>query len=218
MKKYIIHIIGIGILTLGIAGIITVELGASPVDAFNVFMYNLINSDITNPKITLGTVSITTGVLIALHNFIKKPEKEVIVSLTFLLFIGFFIDTWKYMFGLIPHEIIFNMFIRILVSILSLNFLAIGTATSITSGVPAGPYEKLLLIVNEKFNNVNLSKTIIEGFFFVLALITGLIANMLFKQVNIMTIIIIVLTGPLTSIYVNIIKNIKKDVNEHEIE
>jgi uncharacterized membrane protein YczE len=218
LKKYIIHILGIAILTLGIAGIITVELGAAPIDAFNVFMHNLITKNITEPKITLGMVAITTGVLIVILNFIMKPDKEIFISVIFLFFIGLFIDLWKLGFSLIPNEILFHIVIRIIISFLSLNFIAIGTAISITTGVPAGPYEKLLIVINRKITNINLAKTAIEAFFFVLALITGLIANMLFKQVNIMTFLIIILSGPLTSFYVSKIRNNKKEVNELELK
>lgn len=60
LKKIALHTMGFIVIALGIANILTSKLGASPIDAFNYFLHNIIVTIL--PDITIGTVIIFTNV------------------------------------------------------------------------------------------------------------------------------------------------------------
>ena len=69
-----IHILGFVTISLGIVGVIFSRLGATPVDAFNYYIYTL-------TPLSLGTIVIITGLVVALLAFIFSPTKDIIISI-----------------------------------------------------------------------------------------------------------------------------------------
>ncbi len=71
-----------------------------------------------------------------------------------------------------------------------------------------------MLVINNKVKNLSYSKIIVEGSFFILAVILGLITQKLFEQVHVFTVIMTFMMGILVGIFSNIYnkKNKKGDI------
>ena len=204
LKKYVIHILGFVTISLGIVGVIFSRLGATPVDAFNYFIYTL-------TPLSLGTIVIFTGLVVALLAFIFEPTKDILMSISFIFLVGILIDGWKFLFEMIPLEFYNGLMVRIGMASLSLILIAFGVAVTITTGLVTSPYEKLMLVLNKKINSVQYSKMIIEGTFLLLAIILGIWTNQLFDQINVFTVLLVFVNGPLIGMFARMInKNVKK--------
>lgn len=190
-------------MSLGIVGIIFAGLGASPVDAFNYFVYLI-------TPLSLGSISIITGLTIALISFFMIPTKDIWISVLFLFLIGFLIDLWVMLFQLIPVGLFNQLPIQIIMSVFSIFAISFGTAVTITTGLSASPYERLMLGIDQRIHSLQLSKMIVEGSFFILAVGLGLITQKLFTQVHVMTVVIVLLNGPLVQYFAKQITNYKK--------
>lgn len=198
--------------SLGVVGIIFARLGASPIDAFNYFMYVI-------TPLSLGTMAILTGLVVALIGFIFDRKKDILLSISFLFLVGIFIDFWKYLFELIPQSLFENIWIQIPLSFISLVVIAIGTAMTITTGLSVSPYERLMNVIDRKIHSIRYSKMIIEGTFFLIAIILGIITKLIWTQVNIMTLMMVLLNGPLVQYFQQKILNQKrKEVLIHATE
>jgi len=204
IKKYIYQTFGFMIITFGIVGVIFSKLGAAPIDAFNYFLYRL-------TPLSLGTIAVITGLLISLFAYLIDRNKDMIISVIFLFIIGVFIDIWKYLYELLPNNILESYYFRVPLAIMSLFIISYGVAITITSGLPSSPFERLLLGIDKKIKNLKLSKILIEGSFFLLAIVFGLIAKELFEQVHLYTVVIVFSIGPLIEYFVKKI-NIRKEL------
>lgn len=201
VKKTIFQIIGIILIALGVALIITSELGAFPLDAINVFI-----NELSHNKISIGTVAIIQGFLFTLLAFVFLRKKLFLIGAILSILSGSFIDIWKIILAYFPNELGF----RILYSIIGLNVLAIGTVFTIITGFPPLPVEQLLLSINKKINNLGKSKVLLESIFLVFAIIIGLFVDNPFTQLNILTPICVLTLGPLVNLYKKPISKILK--------
>jgi uncharacterized membrane protein YczE len=203
-KKIILHTLGFIIIALGISNILTSKLGASPVDAFNYFLHKIISSFI--PSLTLGTIIIFTGLLVTLLAFIFNKNNNMIISAMFLFVVGIFVDMWMFLFGYVPDQVLSLIVIRIFLAVSGMLLCSFGVAITILTGLPASPYERLMLVIHEKINNLAVSKVIVEGSFFLLAVSLGLLTQSLLEQVNVFTIVMTFSIGPLVLLFSNMIK------------
>jgi len=212
-KKYMIHIFGFFLVAFGVVGVIYAGRGAAPVDAFNYFVWTL-------TPLSLGTIAVITGLSVALIAFMFDQNKSMILSILFLFSIGIFIDGWKLVYELLPLDTFDSDFVSYTFALFCIVIIAIGTSITITTGLPSSPFERLMIVLNRKVHSIQYSKMIIEGIFFLFAIILGLITNLLFEQVNVVTILLTLLNGPLVGLFSSIImkeKN-KKGVNIYAIE
>lgn len=206
--KYFKHTLGFVLVALGIVGIIHAKLGASPLDAFNVFLYTLLNEH--QVPVTLGTVIFVIGTIVTLFTFLLTKDKSLVISFVFLLFLSVIVDGWNYLFAFIPESIISHIAFRIADAAIAYAILCFGVALTLSTGLPASPYEKLMLHIDKSINNISISKIFIDGTFFIAAIILGWITGHLFEQVFIMTIIIAFFTGIVVKYFLMIIQKKKK--------
>jgi uncharacterized membrane protein YczE len=205
----VIHISGFIMVSLGVVGIIYAGLGASPIDAFNYFMFVI-------TPLSLGTMAVLTGLVVALIGFIFDRKKDILLSISFLFLVGVFIDFWKYLFDLLPSSLFDNLMIQIPLSLSSLIVIAIGTAMTITTGLSVSPYERLMNVIDRKIHSIRYSKMIIEGTFFLIAILLGILTKLIWTQVNIMTVMMVLFNGPLVQYFQQKILNQKrKEVIRH---
>jgi uncharacterized protein len=212
-KKYMVHIFGFFLVAFGVVGVIYAGRGAAPVDAFNYFVWTL-------TPLSLGTIAVITGLTVALIAFMFDQNKSMILSILFLFSIGIFIDGWKLVYELLPLGTFDSDFVSYPFALFCIVIIAMGTSITITTGLPSSPFERLMLVLDRKVHSIQYSKMIIEGMFFLLAIILGLITNLLFEQVNVVTILLTLLNGPLVGLFSGIImkeKN-KKGVNIYATE
>ena len=197
-KKIFIQISGFFIVALGIVGIVYARLGAAPIDAFNYFVYTI-------TPLSLGTLTVMSGVAVALLCFIIDRKWSILISIGFLLTVGIFVDAWKWVFDLLPSVLFMELYYRIPMALISLIFITFGVALTISTGLMMAPYEQLMLIINRKVHHLGLSKMIIEGTFLVMAMILGIYTKQLWDQVFIMTIVITLVNGPLSHYFYTLI-------------
>ncbi len=196
-KKLTIHMSGFIIISIGIVGIIMSRLGAAPIDAFNYFVYLL-------TPLSLGTIAILTGLFAALLAFMIEKKKDIWISIVFLFLIGAMIDLWKYLFEMLPTELLDSFYFRIPLAVLSLIVVSYGVSLTIISGLPSSPFERLLLALTKYTKNLTLTKIAIEGTFLIFAIILGVISGHLFEQVHIYTVVLTFTIGPLVSYFIRL--------------
>ncbi len=203
-KKKMLHALGFIIIALGISSILTSQLGASPIDAFNYFLHKIVSKIL--PALTIGTVIIFTGLVVTLLAYIFNKDKNMIVSAVFLFVVGVFVDFWLFVLGYIPDSVVSNLVFRIVLATSGMLLCAFGVSITILTGLPASPYERMMLVVHTKIKSLALSKIMVEGSFFLLAILLGVLSSSLFEQVNVFTVIMTFSIGPLISVYIYIIK------------
>jgi uncharacterized membrane protein YczE len=200
--------LGFFIVALGIVGIVYARLGAAPIDAFNYFVYTI-------TPLSLGTLTVMSGVLVAVICFIIDRKWSILISVGFLFTVGIFVDAWKWVFDLLPAVLFMELYYRIPLALISLFFITFGVALTISTGLTMAPYEQLMLIINRKVHHLGLSKMMIEGTFLVMAIILGIYTRQLWDQVFVMTVIITLVNGPLSHYFYTLIKK-RKEVLYYE--
>ncbi len=204
-KKIITQMLGFFIVALGIVGIVYARLGAAPIDAFNYFVYTI-------TPLSLGTLTVMSGVLVAVICFIIDRKWSILISVGFLFTVGIFVDAWKWVFDLLPAVLFMELYYRIPLALISLFFITFGVALTISTGLTMAPYEQLMLIINRKVHHLGLSKMMIEGTFLVMAIILGIYTRQLRDQVFVMTVIITLVNGPLSHYFYTLIKKRKPTI------
>jgi uncharacterized membrane protein YczE len=111
-----------------------------------------------------------------------------------------------FLFGYVPNQVLSLIVIRIFLAVSGMLLCSFGVAITILTGLPASPYERLMLVIHEKINNLAVSKVIVEGSFFLLAVSLGLLTQSLLEQVNVFTIVMTFSIGPLVLLFSNMIK------------
>ena len=209
LKKISIQLLGFFIVAFGIVGIIYSRLGAAPIDAFNYFVYTI-------TPLSLGTLTVMSGVMVAVICFIVERKWSIVFSVLFLFTVGVFVDAWKYVFDLVPSIWFSELYIRIPLALLSLLLITFGVALTISTGLTMAPYEQLMLIIDRKVHNLGLSKMMIEGTFLLMAIALGIYTKQLWDQVFVMTIVITLVNGPLSHQFVKLIRKNQKGEMMHE--
>lgn len=212
-KKYVVHIFGFFLVAFGVVGVIFAGRGAAPVDAFNYFVWTL-------TPLSLGSIAVITGLSVALLAFVFDQNRNMIWSIFFLFSIGVFIDFWKLIYDLLPQNTFDSDLISYPFALFCIVVIALGTSLTLSTGLPSSPFERLMMVLNRKVHSIKYSKMIIEGVFFLLAIILGLMTNLLFEQVNVVTVLLTLLNGPLVGLFSGLMikeKN-KKGVNIYAIE
>lgn len=212
ITRLLIHIAGFAIIAFGIVGIIVSKVGATPIDAFNYFVYVL-----TPDVITLGTVTIATGLIVSLIVYLIDRDPSILASIAFLFVVGIFVDVWKVAYELLPATWFVSLWMRIPWALLCLVIVSFGAALTLSSGLPPSPFECLMLIIDRKVKNMQRSKMMIEGTFFMLAILFGLISQRLFEQVNVYTLVLVLTIGRMIAYFVRHIDHYKeKRLKPHE--
>lgn len=134
------YLIGIFILTFGIALSIHSTLGASPYDALSVGLFRTFG-------LTIGSWEVIVGILLIIFNAIadrKKPEYFALVT-SFVTGIG--IDFWYFCVG---YFIQFDSFVIQTVSlILGITITSFGIAIYLQSSIAPNPMDRSMLVVSK---------------------------------------------------------------------
>lgn len=134
------YLIGLIILTSGIALTIQSSLGTSPFDALLVGLYRTFGLSIGSWEIVVG------GTLIIINALLEKRRPEYVAFLTsFVTGIG--IDSWLFIIGdwLIP-ETLLGKFVCLLLGII---LTAIGIVVYLQSRIAPNPLDRSMLIIDQ---------------------------------------------------------------------
>jgi uncharacterized protein len=161
--KYLAYVLGIFILTLGIAFTIQSGLGTSPFDALLVGLSMKVG-------LTVGSWEIIIALLlIGCNSFLKRQRPEFLGLLTaFITGIG--IDMWLFLLHqLITPELWYS---KVVYFGIGLFVIGLGTATYLHTNFAPIPVDRLTLIIQDLTGtNIFLSRTFIYLVFLIMAMI-----------------------------------------------
>lgn len=198
------HLGGFLIISLGIVTILYSRLGAAPLDALCYYLYRL-------TPLSLGTVAILVGTIATILSYVYGSKKNILLSFLFLLVLGLGVDGWKWVYDSGPFAHVTAIWLRLLMAISGIFIVSFGVSLTLTTGLAPLPYERLLVILNQKTHSTTYSKMIIEGIFLVLAVIVGIMTGLLFEQINWFTFVMVVTIGPSIGFFEKHIKKYKGD-------
>lgn len=209
LKKIFIQILAFFVIAFGIVGIIFSRLGAAPIDAFNYFVFTI-------TPLSLGTMTVLTGILVAVICYVIDRKWQMIFSVLFLFTVGIFVDMWKWVYEMMPSGFYDSLMVRIPLAAISLLIITFGVGVTISTGLTMAPFEQLMLIIDRKVHNLGLSKMMIEGTFLIAAIILGIYTKQLWDQVFVMTIVITLINGPMSHYFAKkIMKRKGEIIHEH---
>ena len=140
MKKWLVYLIGLLIMTLGLVLVIVANLGSAPWDVLHIGLYKQFG-------LTIGSWSIIVGVFILGSSAILAKAFPKIGAFLNMLLCGIFIDMYMLIPWLDTPETILGQFIMLLIGII-LN--AYGMAIYISANVGTGPRDSLMLALMQK--------------------------------------------------------------------
>ncbi len=195
-KRYLLFLIGIIILTLGVALTIKADFGVGPWDAVNVALNRIYG-------LSIGTFAIIIAVIITIMNGLLREGKFNFYTLITALLLGIFTDFWCYIIGWI---IVGNgLLIRLFCFALGIILLSFGIALYIRLGLAPNSLDDFMVTLGEKFNiKISVSKLVVD----VLGLI---IALLLHGPIGLGTLIITIALGPLIGFFDK--KNLTNQIN-----
>jgi len=191
--KLVEHILGFIILSLGIVFVLSAELGAGSMDAFNYYVSALLSKHIS--FFTVGRVAILNGMLAIVLSYIITKDYKTIISFIFIFIVGNFIDLWLYLFNFVPDILYETLVARFILASIGVIIIGFGAAITVSTGYPPSPFESLLLALDKKINHLAISKIIIDSTYLLLAFILGFIYQDVFKQIGFFTIVLTLFTG-----------------------
>ncbi|WP_456275994.1 YczE/YyaS/YitT family protein [Bacillus sp. AK128] len=180
------YLIGLLILSLGVAFTIQSNLGAGPWDALNVGLS-------TTFGLTVGSWVIIVGLILIIVNAVLLKERPDVLAVFTIVIVGALIDFWLLF---ILHQLEPTTFInQLMVMALGLILLSLGISIYLQAKFPIIPIDKFMLAIQHRLNvNLMVAKTIGELTALILALIFG-------GPIGVGTIIIALSVGPLVQLF-----------------
>lgn len=204
------HIFGFILISLGIVFVLTAQLGAGPMDAFNYYLSEIISKN--HPFFTVGRVAILNGLFAVILSYILSKDYKVLISFIFIFIVGNFIDIWIYLFGFVPDTWFISFTSRFLLASIGILVLGVGVALTVNTGYPPSPFESLLLVLDKRINNISITKVLIDGSYLIVALILGYIYGDMLEQIGIFTVVLTLFTGVIVKYFSKHIIKIKSKI------
>lgn len=146
MKRVILYIIGLFLLSLGVSFSIQANLGVSPVSSL-AYALSL------TAGLSIGITTILANILfVALQVILKKriELRELFLQLLVALLFGFFMDATLLLVQLLPNpEILLTRFAFL---VISLFIISAGLVAYFTAKLPLMPYDALTYVISERFD------------------------------------------------------------------
>ncbi|EKN64920.1 YitT family protein [Schinkia azotoformans] len=140
MRKWLVYLIGLLIMTLGLVLVIVANLGSAPWDVLHIGLYKQFG-------LTIGSWSIIVGVFVLGSSAILSKAIPKIGAFLNMLLCGIFIDMYMLIPWLDTPETMLGQFIMLLIGII-LN--AYGMAIYISANVGTGPRDSLMLALMQR--------------------------------------------------------------------
>lgn len=184
--KYFQYIIGILILTLGIALTIQPDLGASPYDALLVGLFKTVG-------LTVGSWEIILALIIIFMNAVLKRQRPAFIGLLTAVVTGLEIDFWLF---LLPHFIVPGQILSKLVCFAAgMILLGLGTAVYLHIHFAPAPLDHLMLVIRELTGKgILFSRTLIY-------LVSFTLAFLFHGPIGLGTVLTVFLGGPILNFF-----------------
>jgi uncharacterized protein len=163
--KYVFYVIGILLLSLGIAFTIQSNLGTSPFDALLVGLS-------MNVGLTVGSWEIIIALLLIGCNSILKRQRPEFLGLLTAVLTGIGIDMWLFLLhNLITPELWYSKGVCLGIGLV---VMGLGTAIYLHTNIAPIPIDRLTLILQELTGtNIFFSRTFIYLLFLIMAMISN---------------------------------------------
>lgn len=149
--KYVIYVLGLLILTLGIALTIQSNLGTSPFDALLVGLSQKIG-------LTVGSWEIILAIILIILNSLLKKQRPEVLGLGTAFITGIGIDLWLFLLPITPEL----WYSQLICFTIGLSAIGLGTAMYLYTNFAPIPIDRLTLIIQELTNTtILLSRTFI---------------------------------------------------------
>lgn len=197
--RFAYFVVGLIILTAGVALIIKAGLGASAWDALAVGQSKLFN-------LTVGTFVFINGIILMFLNaFLLKKKPELLAAGTIFI-IGLLIDFWLLIVFKVfnPTDIV----LQVLTLVIGILTLGVGIAIYLQAKFPASPMDTLMIAIHKRFKlNLRTSRILSEGF--------ALLMAFLFRgAIGVGTIVVTLTLGPVVQYFY---QRFEKRINKKEI-
>lgn len=161
--KYIFYVVGILLLTLGIALTIQSDLGTSPFDALLVGLSKSVGLTVGSWEVIIAVI------LIGCNSLLQRQRPEVLGLLTALI-TGIGIDMWLFLLhNLVTPELWYS---KIVCFGIGLVIIGLGTATYLQTNFAPIPVDRLTFIIQKLTRtNIFLARTFIYLVFLIMAII-----------------------------------------------
>lgn len=181
ISRVVVFILGIFILALGAATVITANLGVATWDVLHIGLSNL-------NGLSVGIWVQIVGVVMVLMTCFFEKTRPAIGSILNILLVGFFLNIILDS-NLIPS--FKGLTSQIILLIVGIVLMGIGSGMYVASKVGAGPRDGMTLFISKRFSiSVRLSRTLLE----ITALTTGWLIG---GPVSVGTFISVPLIGPI---------------------
>lgn len=198
-KRIIANLFGAMFISLGITFILNAGFGAFPVDASSWFINNL-----SDGVITVGTANFLVNFTLMIIGYLITKDYKVFLGIILTFGISLLLDMWGVL--IVPHisSVDYTWF-RLLLALLGVTGIAIGSSITIVTRMFVTPVDQMMVIFNNWFKNMFLSKLALETSFLIIAITLGLLSKSLWSQINWFTFVGILLLSPMIQIAYNII-------------
>lgn len=161
-SHFALYVLGILILTLGIALTIQSDLGTSPFDALLVGLS-------LNVGLTVGSWEIIIALILVCFNSLLKRQRPEVLGMLTAFITGICIDMWLFLLhNLITPELWFD---KLVYFVIGLVVIGLGTAIYLHTNFAPIPIDRLTLIIQELTRtNILLSRTLIYFVFLIMAM------------------------------------------------
>ncbi|MBP1949723.1 YczE/YyaS/YitT family protein [Virgibacillus litoralis] len=194
------YLIGIFILTLGIALTIQSALGASPFDALLVGLHRTFG-------LTIGSWEIVVGLSMVLCNAVAEKKRPEYFAILTSLVTGIGIDTWLFILG---NWIVPGTWLGQSITLgLGIILIGLGVAFYLQSDIAPNPMDRSMLIVSDLTGwKVTYSRALISGGLVILAFFFN-------GAIGIGTLVNALISGVLISFFLPYVKGLKFHRRRH---
>lgn len=184
--RSLFYVSGILVLTLGIALTMKSNLGASPIDALLVGLYNSFG-------LTVGSWEYIIGTVLLVINAIIVGQRPHLLALSTAVLVGFGIDFW--LMVLVSADFLGIFWFNIPVLLIGAIFSGLGISTYLQADFLPSPFDETMLVISQQLKiSLFMAKTVLMTIFLILAF--------LFKgPIAIGTIFLLVFSGPLIGFF-----------------
>lgn len=188
------YVIGIVLLTFGIALTIEANLGASPIDALLVGLNNSFG-------LTVGSWEYIIAIILLIFNSIVVGKRPQLLALSTAILVGLGIDFWLKIFA--PIHVLGDLWVNIPALLIGTVLCSFGIATYLQADFLPSPFDETMLVISQKLNvSIFVAKTILMTFFLIMAfLFKGPVASG--------TIVSLVMSGPIIGWFYPKMKSLK---------
>lgn len=192
-NRIILFVVGIMILTLGVAFTIKADLGVGTWDSVNVGLSNRFG-------LSVGTFSFIIAIIMTIIAAILRNGKFNLYTLGTAFILSSFTDFWLFVVNKLPlGDSYLN---RAVYFLLGIFILSIGLAIYLTPNLAPNSLDDCMMAFRSKFNlSVGMAKLITDGIGMIFAMLVG-------GPIGIGTIVIIFSVAPLVNIFFNRINSL----------